>query len=157
MEKASVRLGEQSFKDFLVQKDLRVTSQRLAVYKAVNEFEKHFTAEELLEKAKELDNTVSRSSVYRTLPLLLENAFIREIDVGKDFKYYVLNQKQKTFQTQIVCSDCDHILEIDAPFMEWYGKAASEKVNMQMESQRLQINARCLEKQNNGTCHKKNR
>jgi len=96
---------ESLFREFLASKGLRITSQRIAVFLASVKQEKHFTAEELLAQARSLDNTVSRATVYRTLPLLIENAVIREIDIGKDYKYYVANHKSKTFQTQIVCSD----------------------------------------------------
>ena len=151
----AIEADESLFREFLVSKGLRITIQRIAVFIASVKQENHFTAEELLTRAKSLDSTVSRATVYRTLPLLIENAIIREIDIGKDYKYYILNHKSKTFQTQVVCSDCERIFEIDAPFMEWYGRSVSNKLDMGMESQRLQITAHCLEKKKKGLCGKR--
>lgn len=135
----------ETFKEFLTSKGLRVTNQRLAIFKAVFNCDDHFTAEDLLDKARKLDDSVSRATVYRALPLLTESNLIREVDVGKDYKYYVANKEVKTFQAQIICLNCDKIYEIDAPFMEWYGKAVADKLGLVVEGQKLQVTARCAD------------
>jgi Fur family ferric uptake transcriptional regulator len=132
-----------TFKDFLASKGLRVTNQRLAIFDAAYGHSDHFTAEDLLEKAREIDNSVSRATVYRALPILTESGLIREVDVGRDYKFYMPNKNATTFQAQVICMDCDKIFEIDAPFMEWYGKTVAEKLGLTVESQRLQVSARC--------------
>jgi Fe2+ or Zn2+ uptake regulation protein len=53
------------------------------------------------------------------------------------------NKNATTFQAQVICLDCDKIFEIDAPFMEWYGKTVADKLGLKVESQRLQVSARC--------------
>ena len=57
-----------------------------------------------------------------------------------------------TFQAQVICLDCDKIFEIDAPFMEWYGKTVADKLALNVESQRLQVTAHCEELQAAGSC-----
>lgn len=140
---------KQAFKQFLINKGCRITQERFVILEAAFSHELHFTAEELLLQSKSLNASVSRATVYRTLPLLVESGLIREIDVGHDYKYYTAEKTTKTFQTQIICTDCDKIFEVDAPFMEWYGKAVCEKLGMVPVSQRLQINSTCLNK----SCH----
>lgn len=140
---ASSKNPRERFKDFLSEAGLRVTQQRMAIFDAACEAEEHFTAEELLEKSRAIDSSVSRATVYRTLPILIESNLIREVDVGKDYKFYMVNQESKTFQAQVICSQCDKIFEIDAPFMEWYGKTVAEKLGLEVVSQRLQVLARC--------------
>ncbi len=132
-----------TFKDFLASKSLRVTNQRLAIFDAAYGHSDHFTAEDLLEQAREIDSSVSRATVYRALPILTESGLIREVDVGRDYKFYMANKNATTFQAQVICLDCDKIFEIDAPFMEWYGKTVAGKLGLQVESQRLQVSARC--------------
>jgi Fur family ferric uptake transcriptional regulator len=133
----------ETFKEFLISKGLRVTNQRLAIFDASFNQPEHFTAEELLDRARALDDSVSRATVYRTLPILTESGLIREVDVGRDFKYYMANVRARTFQAQLICLDCEKIFEVDAPFMEWYGKTVCDKRDMEPESQRLQVTARC--------------
>ena len=132
-----------TFKEFLTSKGLRVTNQRLAIFDAAYGHEDHFTAEDLLERARQIDSSVSRATVYRALPILTESSLIREVDVGRDYKFYMANKNTKTFQAQVICLDCDKIFEIDAPFMEWYGQSVASKLGLNVESQRLQVSARC--------------
>ena len=110
-----------TFKEFLNSKGLRVTNQRMAIFDAAYGMEDHFTAEDLLEKARAIDSSVSRATVYRALPILTESNLIREVDVGRDYKFYMANRDARAFQAQVICVDCEKIFEIDAPFMEWYG------------------------------------
>ena len=137
---------EKAFKDFLATKGFRTTNQRLAIFDAAFAYKEHFTAEELLDSARNLDASVSRATIYRTLPLLVESALVREVDIGQDFKYYTAVKEVKTFQAQVICAETNNIYEVDAPFMEWYGKAVSEKLGMEPISQRLQVIARPISK-----------
>ncbi|CAI8274043.1 MAG: Ferric uptake regulation protein [Opitutia bacterium UBA7350] len=132
-----------TFREFLSSKGLRITNQRLAIFDAAFQHEDHFTAEELLVAARAIDDTVSRATVYRALPILTESGLIREVDVGRDYKFYMANKNANTFKAQVICVETDKIFEIDAPFMEWYGKTVAEKLGMEVVSQRLQVMARC--------------
>lgn len=135
----------ETFKEFLVGKGLRVTNQRLAIFDAAYEYEDHFTAEDLLERVRKIDDSISRATVYRALPVLIESSVIREVDVGRDYKFYMANKNANTFQAQVICLDCDKIFEIDAPFMEWYGKTVADKLGLKVKTQRLQVSARCMD------------
>ncbi|ADE54292.1 Fur family transcriptional regulator [Coraliomargarita akajimensis] len=132
----------ETFKEFLTSKGLRVTNQRLAIFDAAYSGEDHYTAEDLLERARAIDSSVSRATVYRALPILTESSLIREVDVGRDYKFYMANKNTKAFQAQVICLDCDRIFEIDAPFMEWYGQAQAAKLGLEVVDQRLQVTAR---------------
>ncbi|MGE9289418.1 MAG: Fur family transcriptional regulator [Puniceicoccales bacterium] len=131
-----------TFRDFLSSRGLRITNQRHAIFQAAYEYQQHFTAEELLDRAREIDSTVSRATIYRTLPILVESGLIREVDIGKDYKYYMAHHSADNFKAQVICMDDDRIYEIDAPFMEWYGKAVAAKLGLEVVSQRLQVQAR---------------
>ena len=144
----------ETFKEFLTSKGLRVTNQRIAIFDAAYGHPDHFTAEDLLDRAREIDDSVSRATVYRALPILTESSLIREVDVGRDYKFYMANRNVTTFQAQVICLDCDKIFEIDAPFMEWYGKTVADKLALNVESQRLQVTAHCNELKAEGVCQR---
>ena len=55
----------ESFSDFLGSRGLRMTDQRKGVFVALFKQSGHFTAEQLLKDAQNLDETVSRATVYR--------------------------------------------------------------------------------------------
>ena len=144
---AELEPARETFKCYLSKEGLRVTSQRLAIFEAAFNQEEHFTAEDLLEHAREIDRSVSRATVYRTLPILTKSLLVREIDVGKDYKFYLASHGKSIDQAQVVDVESDKIYEIDAPFLEWYARSIAEKVGLEPISQRLQVRARPIRKQ----------
>ena len=151
----SVAASREKFQSYLSEKGLRVTSQRLAIFDAAFAQKEHFTAEELLDHARGLDDSVSRATVYRTLPIMTESHLLREVDIGKGEKFY-LPAGGSTQVAQVVCVDCDRIFEISAPFMEWYGSTVSSKLGLTPISQRLQVNAHCDLFRRTGACKNRN-
>jgi len=143
------------FRDFLSKSGYRVTGQRLAIFEAAMARTEHFTAEDLLEFAREIDDTVSRATVYRTLPIMIRSALVREVDIGKDQKYYLPNVNNNTQVAQVICLDCDRIFEVNAPFLEWYGSAVASKLGLTPVTQRLQVSARCEALRKTGVCERR--
>ena len=80
-----IESSRKNFRAHLAQQGLRVTNQRFAIFDAAFNSEDHFTAEDLLERSRLIDHTLSRATVYRTLPILTESALVREVDIGKDY------------------------------------------------------------------------
>jgi len=144
--------AREKFKTHLAAKGLRVTNQRLAIFEAAFGRKDHFTAEELLDHARAIDDSVSRATVYRTLPIMTESALLREVDIGTNIKYYLPNTTDNAQVAQVICVDCNKIFEISAPFMEWYGSTVSSKLGLTPVSQRLQVSAHCNVLQQTGVC-----
>jgi Fur family ferric uptake transcriptional regulator len=150
----SIPAAREVFRKFLTQKGLRVTSQRLAIFDAAFAQKDHFTAEQLLDYARVIDDSVSRATVYRTLPIMTESALLREVDIGSGEKFYRPNESSTANAqvAQVVCLDCEKIFEISAPFMSWYGNTVSSKLGLTPVSQRLQVSAQCDLWRKTGTC-----
>jgi Fur family ferric uptake transcriptional regulator len=140
------------FRTHLAAHGLRITNQRLAIFDAAFGQKEHFTAEELLAHARAIDDSVSRATVYRTLPHLIGSAVLREVDIGKNLKYYLPNTDSSAQVAQVICVDCDKIFEISAPFMSWYGNTVSSKLGLTPVSQRLQVSAHCDSLKATGVC-----
>jgi len=148
----NIESARETFRDYLGRKGLRVTSQRLAIFEAAFKHQEHFTAEELLDHARAIDRSVSRATVYRTLPILTESHLVREIDVGRDYKFYLACHGKNIEQAQVVDVESDKIYEIDAPFLEWYARSIAEKIGLEAISQRLQVQARPMRKSSTEDC-----
>ena len=148
----SIPAARDKFRAYLTQHGLRVTDQRLAIFDAALVQKEHFTAEQLLDYARAIDDSVSRATVYRTLPIMTESALLREVDIGTGEKFYLPNAGDGTQVAQVVCTDCDRIFEISAPFMEWYGSTVSSKLGLTPVSQRLQVSATCNALRETGAC-----
>ena len=142
----------EKFTSFLAEQGHRVTNQRLAIFDAAMAQTEHFTAEQLLVHAKAIDDSVSRATVYRTLPLMTASNALREVDIGTGEKFYLRVTAGNNQVAQVVCMDCDKISEISAPFMEWYGSTVSLKLGLKPVSQRLQVSAQCIAFRTTGSC-----
>ncbi len=145
--------AREKFRAYLTRKGLRATTQRLAIFDAAFARAEHFTADRLLDDARTIDDSVSRATVYRTLPLMTASALLREVDIGSGEKFYRANGDGAATQlAQVVCIDCEKIFEISAPFMSWYGSTVSSKLGLTPVTQRLQVSAQCDAIRQTGTC-----
>src|SRR5512144_1283950 len=131
--------AKQKFLEFLETKSLRMTAQRTAIIDTVFDTEEHFTAEQLLEWARRRDESVSRATVYRTLPLLTESGLVREMDFGKDYKFYDPNYADHPRHNHIICQDCEKIVEFEDEKIARLENEISHKLGFSVKSQRLQI------------------
>ena len=147
---------KQRFLDFLAGKRLRLTSQRRTIIDTAFSTSQHFTAEQLLAWSQRRDKSVSRATVYRTLPLLTESGLVREMDFGKDYKFYDPNYARHPYHNHIICQDCDKIVEFESEKLQRLENEISQRLGFDAQSYRLQISARCEELKSRGTCVRKN-
>ena len=147
--------AKQKFIDFLGQRNLRLTSQRQAIIESVFSTDEHFTAEQLLEWSRRRDKSVSRATVYRTLPLLTESGLVREMDFGKDYKFYDPNYADHPNHSHIICQDCDRIVEFESDKIEKIENEISHQLGFSVKTHRLQITGTCEEFKKLGACKKK--
>src|SRR5262249_95184 len=141
--------------EFLTQKNLRLTAQRQAIIETAFSTRKHFTAEQLLEWSRRRDKSVSRATVYRTLPLLTESGLVREMDFGKDYKFYDPNYAEHPHHNHIICQDCDKIVECESDKIEKVENEISQRLGFSVKAHRLQITASCEKLKRLGACRKK--
>ena len=146
------RAAKERFLAFLDGKNLRMTAQRQAIIDTVFNTAEHFTADQLLAWARERDKSVSRATVYRTLPLLTESGLVREMDFGKDSKFYDPNYADHPHHSHIICLDCEKIVEFESERIEKLETEISQKLGFSVKSQRLQITGACEQMKKLGTC-----
>ena len=132
-----------------------MTSQRHAIVDAVFSTEEHFTAEQLLDWSRARDKSVSRATIYRTLPLLTESGLVREMDFGKDYKFYDPNYAAHPNHSHIICQDCEKIVEFESDKIAKLEDEITHQLGFSVTTQRLQITATCEELKKLGTCKKK--
>ena len=135
---------------------MRLTGPRCAIIESVFGTEKHFTADELLKWARRRDKSVSRATVYRTLPLLTESGLVREMDFGGEHKFYDPNYAERPHHNHIICQDCGKIVEFESRKIEQLENEISRRLGFLVRTHRLQITATCEEFRRLGACSKKN-
>jgi Fur family ferric uptake transcriptional regulator len=155
MAEPDKKCAKRRFMDFLAQKNLRLTAQRQAIIDTAFSTEEHFTAEQLLAWSRRRDKSVSRATVYRTLPLLTESGLVREMDFGKDYKFYDPNYAEHPHHNHIICQDCEKIVEFESEKIEKLENEISQRLGFAVKAHRLQITATCQELKKLGACKKK--
>src|SRR5438128_9376544 len=155
MPLAGKAAAKKRFLEFLGSRKLRVTAQRQTIIDTVFDTDKHFTAEQLLDWSRERDKSVSRATVYRTLPLLTESGLVREMDFGKDHKFYDPNYAEHPHHNHIICQDCEKIVEFESSKIEKLENEISHRLGFAVKAHRLQITASCEELKRLGACKKK--
>ncbi len=101
------------------------------------------------------DKSVSRATVYRTLPLLTESGLVREMDFGKDYKFYDPNYADHPDHSHIICYDCEKIVEFDSETIAKIEGEIAHKLGFSLKTQRLQIMASCDIFKKWGRCRRK--
>lgn len=155
MPVAEKQCAKQKFLAFLAAKNLRITSQRQTIIDTVFGTDQHFTAEQLLDWSRARDSSISRATVYRTLPLLTESGLVREMDFGKDYKFYDPNYADHPDHNHIICNDCEKIVEFESEKLAELECEITQKLGFSIKAQRLQITATCEQLKRVGSCKNK--
>ena len=137
---------------FLQGKGLRRTRQREVIVEAAFSTDDHFTADDLWEKSRKIDRTVSRATLYRTLSLLVEAGLLREIDLGKDIKYYDPNFLEHPNHNHLICVDCDKVVEFSDENINLLEDCITRRLGFRPTKKAIRIEASCEELRRKGSC-----
>jgi Fe2+ or Zn2+ uptake regulation protein len=99
---------ELEFVEYLQQSGFRITIPRRVILRAALAFDSDFDAEQLLEKAKSIDPIISLTTIYRTLPILMEaGILIQSVLVDKKQRYRF--GSIGSIQIYLECAQCGKV------------------------------------------------
>jgi Fur family ferric uptake transcriptional regulator len=116
----------EAFRKALRARGLSETYQRLAIAEAAFSTHAHFTADELLARARKREPHVGRVTVYRTLEVLVEAGLVEERQFRKDRILYE-HMVGHPHHDHMVCIRCGRILEFESPAIEKEQEAAARR------------------------------
>ncbi|MCD6549044.1 MAG: transcriptional repressor [Thermodesulfobacterium sp.] len=99
------------FKNFIKKKGLKYTSEREEILKEILKSKQHFDVDELYMKLRKKGSKVSKASVYRTIPLLVEAGYIQEVYKQDSRSYYEVTL-DKLPHIHFICIKCKSVDEI---------------------------------------------
>lgn len=113
----TVEEREKRFKSLLEEKKLKYTFERKTIFNEVAKLSDHFDADSLYEHFKAKGMRISRDTVYRTLPLLLEGGVIQKSvgDGKRDFYEWI---GKKGHHDHMVCTTCGTFIEFHCEEIE---------------------------------------
>lgn len=104
----------------------------------------HFEPEELLLRLRKKGLTVSRASIYRTLPLLVESGVIEEA-IYKDRKTRYERCTEKEHHDHLICTSCGSIIEFVSRPIEALQEEVCRRHGFHAYSHTLEIRGLCQE------------
>ena len=106
-------------------------------------------------RSREIEPSVSRATVYRTLPLLVESGLLKELDLGKDQMLYDPNYIDHPRHSHLICVDCNRIVEFEDRNIDTLENCITKRLGFSPSKKLTRIEAKCDEFQRNGTCSHK--
>jgi len=123
---------------------LRWTQQRQLIVRSVFDTHDHFTAEDLLARCHEVDRSVSRATVYRTLSVLEAGGFVDSFNAGDGGRKYehVLGHEH---HDHMLCTKCGAIIEFHDPELERRQEMAAQSKGFTVTSHTMKLFGICRE------------
>lgn len=121
----------QPFETLLQEKGLKYTFERQSIFKEVTRLKKHFDADSLYFRFKQKGMRISRDTVYRTIPLLLESGVIQK-SVGEGKREFYEPVTTKGHHDHMVCLRCEKYIEFQSEVIEKFQDKICEGVGFKL-------------------------
>ncbi len=119
-----------------------MTGERRAILARAISFPGHFTAEELARELSRGRPPVSRPTVYRAIPLLVEAGIIRRVAFTDRHSHYEA-VKPRSHHEHLICLECGKIIEFFRPLLEKELLAACRRHRFRPGGHKVEVTGRC--------------
>ncbi len=130
------------FEKFLDRKGLKMTRSRKTILDAVFETHDHFNADQLYEQIRLQDQTVSRATVYRTIPLLVETGLVKQ-SMRRNSKNYYEHIYGHPSHLHLICTRCGGIFEVKSGSLEKELRALCRKRDFRIGEFSISVKGYC--------------
>ena len=137
-----MKIEEGKLRDHLRAKGLKFTPERRLVLREVFSIHRHFEVDDLFVRMRRRDRRISRSTIYRTLKLLVECGLLREVLFGERHSHYehVLGHKH---HDHLLCLRCGRVIEFSNDSIESLQERVCQEHQFRALGHRLQITGYC--------------
>jgi Fur family transcriptional regulator, ferric uptake regulator len=130
------------FGKYIKDKGLKLTPERRIILDEVFSTHEHFDVEMLFERLNAKGERISRATIYRTLPLLLDSKLICEAIRCKDRVYYEHIYGHK-HHSHLVCIKCGKVIEFEDDKIEEEKNRICKKYNFKPIEYRFGVRGYC--------------
>lgn len=131
-----------AFTDYLKTKSLKLTREREAIIDCVIGQTGHFDPEELCADLRRNGMDVSRASVYRTLPLLIDSGILEQVERTDKHAHYELKMG-RGHHDHMLCVQCGRVIEFYSPELERLQERICRREGFAGQTHTLEIKGRC--------------
>lgn len=132
----------QEFRNFIKKRGLKYTPEREEILREILEVEDHFDVESLYLRLKNKNSKISKASIYRTLPLLIEAGYIQEVYKQGGHSYYEVTLN-KIPHLHFICISCGRVDEVIDSKLNLLIKEHEEKKKYKLLTYHLEIFGVC--------------
>lgn len=133
---------ENRFRDYLKKKRLKFTPERRLILEKVFSLHGHFDADKICDEMHKKNKKLSRATIYRTLPLLVESNLVKET-----LRY----QRRATYEPvfgyphhdHLLCIKCGKVIEFRNDLIEHLQEKVCKKYRFELLEHRLGIKGYC--------------
>ncbi|MBI1871027.1 MAG: transcriptional repressor [Chlamydiae bacterium] len=135
-------LSQQDYRIKLKESGLKPTQARLLIFKEVLKMPHHFNADDLALRVRSQNERVSRATVYRALPILVEFGILREVVFSEKHHNYECMLGRKHHE-HLICLKCGTIIEFSDERMEIPLDEACEKYHFKAVAHKTEVTGYC--------------
>jgi Fur family ferric uptake transcriptional regulator len=103
-------LPRDRFRDFAAKRGLKLTKERKTILDEILDTQSHFDPEGLFVRLRGKGSKVSRASVYRMIPLLLESGIIAKVERTDKHAHYE-RVLEGSHHDHMICLGCGAVIE----------------------------------------------
>jgi Fur family ferric uptake transcriptional regulator len=130
------------FREYLEERQLPLTPQRLAVAEVLFRAADHLSAGDVARRVAARGVAVGTATVYRTLDLLVKSGLIREHDFGEGFRRYEPAAAGQVHE-HCICTACGRVTEFSNDRLERMIGLLAEEVAFRPHHHRLDVYGLC--------------
>jgi Fur family peroxide stress response transcriptional regulator len=121
---------------------LKLTPQRLAIYKLINSRLDHPSTEEIYKSLKKEYPTISLGTVYKTLHLFKDLRLIQELNFSDGNIRYDPNTN---LHINLICYKCGKITDYNSEKVKEFWRVIVSDLNFEPKGQRIDLYYDCIE------------
>lgn len=130
------------FKEFIRSRGLRQTQERETIVLEIFRNREHFDVDELFLRLLAQGKKISKASIYRTLPLLVDCGLIREVNY-EDGHWHYEQIYGRPHHCHLRCSQCGAMVEFEEPLMVVIEKKLAQTYGYQITKHILEVYGSC--------------
>ena len=132
---------EDKFREFLEIRGEKLTEQRRVLVRHIFNSHKHFDADELVADLRQSGRRVSRSTVYRTLRLMVEAGLLRELRLTNRSAYE--HAYGYPSHDHMHCTECGAVIEFDNEEIRRVREAIAQQHGFRPSNHKFIITGQC--------------
>jgi len=143
----------QKFRKYIKEKGLRNTPERETIIEEIFAIHDHFDVDELFLRLRNKKKRISKASLYRTIPLLIDSGLIKEVYFEDGHLHYEHIYGHK-HHCHLRCLGCGKIIEFVDDSVETIQNRIGKKYDFAITSHRFELLgycSQCLQKHGAGT------